>query len=208
MELYNFRHVYLIRHGATALNSESGGADRIRGWKNIPLSPHGKEEVEKLAHDLKDSGIDIIVSSDLDRAKDTAEAVAKTTGARVELSKKLRPWDLGEYTGQESMAVHPVIVKLAIEKPWRAVPGGESFDGFCARVFNGLREIMLDEPTKKMALVTHHRDERLIKAWIALGSPASGAVDHDVMFRHGEKTAHAEQVKIDLSTLYGLVESK
>lgn len=208
MSLYTFRTIYLIRHGATAYNSESGGLDRIRGWKNVPLSEEGREEIKKLAQDLKDSGIGLIVSSDLDRARETAEAIAKTTGAKIELSRQFRPWDLGEYTGQESTAVHPLMVNFATKKPWLRVPGGESFDGFKDRVFSGLREICRKEPEKTLAIVTHHRDERMIRAWIALGSPANEAIDLNVMFVRGEKTAHAEKIKIDMGTLYGLVDQK
>lgn len=208
MSLYTFRDVTLIRHGATAYNSEGGSIDRIRGWKNIPLSDKGREQVRELAAELKTSGLKFIVSSDLDRARETAEAVAHATGATLVLSPKFRPWDLGEYTGQESMAVHPLMVKFAHDKPGRPVPGGESFNQFRARVFSGLREFMAMNRSDPAAIVTHHRDERLIQAWIALGSPANEAIDMNVMFRRGEGTAHHCKVRIDLNTLYGMVQSK
>ena len=208
MSLYTFRDICLIRHGATAYNAEGGGIDRIRGWKNVPLSDEGRRQVQELAEKLKNSGIKFIVSSDLDRARETAEAIARRTGADLVLSQKFRPWDLGEYTGQESMAVHPVMVKAARERPHRPVPGGESFADFRGRVFSGLREFMAQKRDERMAIVTHHRDERLIHAWIALGSPANEAIDMNVMFRRGEGTAHHCHVRIDLNTLYGMVESK
>lgn len=208
MSLYTFREVYLIRHGATAYNAESGGIDRIRGWKNIPLSDKGREQVGELAEKLKNSGIGFIVASDLERAKETAERVAEATKARLIFSKKFRPWDLGEYTGQESIAVHPIMADYAYRKPDRPIPGGESFNGFKERVFSGLREFCLDDRKAQMAIVTHHRDERIIHAWIEHGSPANLAVDLNCMFKRGEGTAHYDKVRIDLNTLYGLVESK
>ena len=208
MSIYKFRDLELIRHGATAYNAESGGVDRIRGWKNIPLSDEGRKQVKELAAKLKKSGIGFIVSSDLERTKETAEVVAQATGADLVLSPKFRPWDLGEYTGQESMAVHPIMAKYAHEKPFKPIPGGESFDGFKSRVFSGLREFMLQYPEKLIAIVTHHRCERLVHAWIARGSPANEAVDLNVMFKRGEATASHNKVRVDLNTLYGLVESK
>lgn len=209
MSLYCFREVYIIRHGATAYNSEgSGGVDRIRGWANIPLSDEGRKQVKELVGKLRKSGIDYIVASDLERTRETAEAVAEATGAILLFSQKFRPWDLGEYTGQESMAVHPIMSDYAHRKPFKSIPGGESFDGFRGRVFSGLREFFFQDRAKQMAIVTHHRVERLIHAWIAAGSPANEAVDLNVMFRRGEGTAHYDKVRIDLDTLYGLVESK
>jgi len=206
--IYTFREIYIIRHGATAYNQEGGGVDRIRGWKNVPLSDLGRKQVKELAIKLKDSGIDYIVSSDLERARETAEAVRKTTGADVIFSKKFRPWDLGEYTGQESMAVHPIMADYAYRKPFKPVPGGESFDFFKCRVFAGLREYVGLYRDKTLAVLSHHRVERMIHAWIEKGSPADEEIDLNVMFKRGEATASYDKVRIDCNTLYGLVESK
>lgn len=206
--LYAWREIYIIRHGATALNSEGGGVDRIRGWRNIPLSDVGREQVKKLAQDLKKSGIGFIVASDLERARETAEAVERSTDAYLVLSRLFRPWDLGEYTGQESQSVHPQMAKYAYEKPYRPIPGGESFDFFKYRVFQGLREFCAQYPDRIMAIVTHHRVERLIHAWIAKGSPANLAVDLNEMFKRGESTASFGKVRIDMKTLYGMQGAK
>lgn len=195
------RELYLIRHGATALNSESGGPDRIRGWKNLPLSDKGKQEARQLAQQLQDSGITTLISSPMMRAHDTAEAIAKVTHAKVKLEPKLKPWDLGEFTGQESKSVYPVIMKFAMEKPDRKVPGGESFDEFKHRAFDGLKDICDLSLPDYLAVVTHHRVERLIKAWLAAGGMKDRSIDFNVMFQHGEKTAHAEKLKIDMSAL-------
>lgn len=206
--LYRYRQVLLIRHGATEYNQEGGGVDRIRGWHNVPLSALGREQIKALAQKLKGSGIDYIVSSDLDRARETADEIKRVTGADVILTRKFRPWDLGEYTGQESATAHPIMVKFAHEKPFKPVTGGESFDAFKARVFSGLREFAGQYKNKTMAIVTHHRCERLIHAWIDRGSPANMAIDLNVMFKQGEGTATCDRVRIDLNNLYGLVASK
>ena len=195
------REIYLIRHGATALNRESGGVDRIRGMKNIPLSPEGKEEAKKLAKQLADSGITMLISSPLDRARETAEAIAETTKARVLVSRALLPWDVGDMTGKESSVAHPKMVEYATEKPNEKMPGGESFDQFKEGALDGLRPILENYRGEMIALVTHHRVERLIKAWQAAGEPSDHRIDFDVMFKHGEKTAHAEKMKINVGAL-------
>lgn len=195
------REIYLIRHGATALNGESGGTDRIRGWKNVPLSAKGREEVKELAGKLKNSGLEVLVSSPLERAHDTANAIAKTTGAHVLLSAKLKPWDVGEFTGHESSVIHPKLVEFAVKKPEKKIPGGESFDEFKDRIFSGLREHLHKHDGAELGLVTHHRVERLINAWIKEGQKPDGLVDLDVMFKKGEKPAHAIKLKIDTKAL-------
>ena len=90
----NKRLVYVIRHGATALNSQNGGVDRIRGWADVPLSPQGRAEADTLAQKLADTGIDVLYYSTLDRAKDTAAAIAKTTGAQMVPDADLKPWNV------------------------------------------------------------------------------------------------------------------
>jgi broad specificity phosphatase PhoE len=207
--LYSYREIYIIRHGATAYNAQGGiGLDRVRGWKNVPLSDKGREQVGELASKLKTSGINFIVSSDLVRARETAEVLQATTGADLIFSKKFRTWDLGEYTGQESIEVHPKVADYAYRKPFKAVPGGESFDAFKSRVFAGLREYVGLYRDKTLAIVTHNHVDRLVHAWIERGSPANEAIDMNLMFKRGESTAHSEKVRLDLNTLYGLVESK
>ena len=197
------REIYLIRHGATALNSESGNVDCIRGWRNIPLSEEGRQEAKEVANELAGSGIRVLVSSDLDRAFETASAVAGTTAAELEKTRKLRPWDLGEFTGKESSAVHPEMVRYAKQKPDQKIPGGESFNEFSDRVFSGLQDICEKYPDECLAIVTHHRVERRIKSWIANGSPPDKSYDIDVMFTFGEKTGHAQKITIDLPALFG-----
>lgn len=199
------RKLYLIRHGATALNSESGGVDRIRAWSNVPLSEEGREEALKLGEKLKDSGLQVLYYSTLDRAHETAKAIARTTGAQLVPDQDLKPWGLGDFTGKESKAVHPKLCEYAIERPNEAVPGGgESFNQFKLRVFSGIRRALDQTPEDVLfGIVTHHRVERLVKAWIKEGEKPDLALDMDEMFKFGEKTGHAEIIEIDPQKLGG-----
>jgi len=190
----NLRKITIIRHGATALNGDRGKGERIRGWKDVPLSEEGKEEVKKTAKSLKNSGINVLLHSDLSRAADTAAAVAEQTGAKMVPTQKLRPWDLGHYAGQESTKVHPIMKEYAEKMPDKPVPGGESFNSFKARTFQGLREAMMTPGD--VGIVTHHRVERLIKAWQKAGEPANGDIDLKEFFKFGDPTGHAEPVYI------------
>lgn len=167
----------------------------------MPLSPQGKKEAEKLAERLADSGIETLVSSDLQRAENTAKAIAKTTGARVLTTTDLRPWNLGEFTGRDSNIVHPRIVAYAKNKPDQAIPNGESFNHFAKRVFKVLHKILSDYGDEKLGIVAHHRTERFLKSFIDAGQPASGELNFATMWKHGEKTAHSEKMTLDLKRL-------
>lgn len=193
------RKFYLIRHGATALNSESGGPDRIRGWSDIPLSKEGEEEAKKLGQELKSSGLGMLYYSTLIRARETAQAIAATTQAILIPEPDLRPWNLGEFTGKESKAVHPQMMDFAMHKPDEPIPGGgESFNHFKFRVMACVKKLLETTPSDILfGIVTHHRVERLLKAWVAGGERPDLEIDFGAMFKHGESTGHAETIEID-----------
>lgn len=193
------REFKLIRHGATAMNAEGGsGIDRVRGHLDVPLNREGRREAKALAAKLADSGIKKIACSDLSRACATAEAIAETTGAKVFRDGDLRPWDLGKFTGQESIKVSPQIMLYAKDKPDQKIPQGESFDTFRKRAFGGLLEALEKGAD---AVVTHHRVERLIKAWIAQGERPDGEICFRTFGKKGEHPAHAEDISLDVGAL-------
>ena len=199
------RKFYLIRHGATALNSEDGGVDRIRGWANIPLSEEGRKEAHRLAKELANSGLQVLYYSTLDRAAETAEAIAQTTGAHLVPMPDLKPWNLGEFQGKESKVAHPKMCEYAIDKPNVPVPGGgESFNQFKLRAFSGLKRALDQTPEDKLlGIVTHHRVERLYEAWIKGGEKPDLSLDMNAMFKAGDPTGHAEVMEIDPQKLGG-----
>lgn len=71
--------LYLVRHGQTPYNAEK----RLQGQLDIPLDDTGRQQAEKLAAWLKDSGLafDALYCSRLSRAKETAETIGRTLGS-------------------------------------------------------------------------------------------------------------------------------
>ncbi len=162
--------VWIVRHGKTALNQ--GGetsVDRIRGWSDVPLDATGQAEARRLAQRLKGEPIQLIVTSDLDRAVETAEALRETLGKRVVETRAFRPWHLGTLTGKPSTEAAPVIAEYATECPNRPVTGGESFKEFKGRFLKGLEDVLqfAQETGIDVAIVTHYRGLRLIQGWLA-----------------------------------------
>ncbi len=85
-----------VRHGTTTWN-ETG---RIQGWAPARLSEQGRAEAEAVADGLAaDRDVAAVVSSDLARTVETAEAIADATGVPVETDRRLRERDFGMYQG-------------------------------------------------------------------------------------------------------------
>lgn len=189
---------YIVRHGET----EAEGV--VHSWGNVQLSEKGREEIRKLAGKMKAKGIevDVIISSDLDRTRDTAKIIAEVLEIEhVHVNSKLRSWNLGQLIGLENDDVDEAIKNFVTKKPNKQVPGGESFNQFLARGFDCLRDLVDEYIDEKIMVVTHHRFERFMKAWIAAGMPASHAISLDTYLQRGERTGREETVKINTTAI-------
>jgi 2,3-bisphosphoglycerate-dependent phosphoglycerate mutase len=194
--------VLFVRHASTALNSESGGDDRIRGWMDVPLSREGKREAEDLARRLrKEADIDVVFTSDLKRAEDTAREIANACDCDLIVLRQLRPWDLGNFTGKSTKDVAEEINRRGCEEPDRAVTGGESFNSFKDRTFQGLKRIV-DYGAAMPAVVTHRDVERLLSAWMDKRCPSPATLECPKGFMSTSMpTAGVKKVTIDPSRL-------
>jgi len=198
----SMRTIRVMRHGATKLNNDDVSTDRIRGWKDIPLSADGREEAEKLAKKQAKDPPDTIISSDLKRAADTAKIVAEACGMEVaEVTKGLRPWNVGDYAGKTSKEAVPILCEYAIKTPDKPIPGGEPFSAFRNRFFNALNDAVQKYPDGLLAICTHHRGERLLAGWAAARYPADGSIDGKEFTKKGESTASAEDMELPLDKL-------
>lgn len=87
--------IWLIRHGATTANQEG----RFQGRLDYPLSDQGRCEADLLSRRLKNVGLEFLYSSDLNRAWETAQIMAATTGLRPVSSPLLRECSWGAAEG-------------------------------------------------------------------------------------------------------------
>lgn len=87
--------VHVVRHGETEANSEG----RIQGLSDSPLTEAGKSNVEKVAHALKKQEYDVVFSSPLKRALDTAKLIAQEVKADIRVSTNLREICYGDWEG-------------------------------------------------------------------------------------------------------------
>lgn len=123
--------IWLVRHGETELN-----AARVLQPADTPLSAHGERQAQALAERLADEPLAGILSSDLPRALQTAQRVAKRTGLAVQTSTLLHERHFGDWRGQpyDSLQTDPLGMS-------EAPPGGESaavFGQRCRQAFDQL----------------------------------------------------------------------
>jgi probable phosphoglycerate mutase len=148
----------LVRHGKTVLNSLDS-EERLRGWMDIPLDEQGLREAEETAERLARYPVAQVYSSDLYRARQTAEVVVRATFAPIAHTSDLRPWNLGTLAGQRVKDVLPTLQQLELN-PSLPAPGGESFLQFCDRYSRKLEELLdiAARSTECVVAVTHVRN--------------------------------------------------
>ena len=119
------RRLILIRHGQTEFNLTG----RMQGQMDTPLSENGLAEARSAAVELASWPIGTIISSDLERAMDTAGVLAEALGLEFGTDRRLRETDLGEWSGKGHSEVDSLFPGQ--RSHWRlnptwAPPGGET----------------------------------------------------------------------------------
>ena len=147
--------IVLVRHGETTWNR----ATRIQGHTDIPLSDLGLAQAERLAQALADEALDAVYSSDLRRARQTAEALARLQGLAVRIDAGLRERAFGRFEGlswEEIAEKHPEdSARWRRREPDFQVGGGESLVTFSARCVAALQGIVAAHPGQSIAVVAH-----------------------------------------------------
>jgi len=159
-------NMYVVRHGETTLNATG----KTRGWQNPPLNAAGRQEAQDAAKQLEGHGINRLVTSDLARAKETADILGKHLGLPVEVDSGLRPWGFGpKLEGILSVQAAPEIQRLAEnpdEQPASSYPTrpAETFNEYRHRLFGTLEKIHAENPDGKTAVVSHYRTMKMLEA--------------------------------------------
>jgi 2,3-bisphosphoglycerate-dependent phosphoglycerate mutase len=138
----------LVRHGETDWNAEG----RLQGHTDRPLNEYGRRQAAALAERLADDGIDAVYSSDLSRARETADIVAGRLGLPVVLEPGLREKNWGSWEGLTPLE------RDAVEYV------GESTEAHRERTLRALREIAEQHPGARVLVVTHGGSMRRAQA--------------------------------------------
>lgn len=147
--------IFLIRHGETRWNRTR----RIQGNLGVPLSPQGKKQVHRLALRLAREGVDVLYSSDLPRAMETARILEKVLGVRAEPCPLAREQDFGLWQGlgrEEVQSKYREVIEAYARDPvGTRVPGGESFADVMRRAAEMVTTLSYRHPGQRVALVSH-----------------------------------------------------
>jgi probable phosphoglycerate mutase len=146
----------LIRHAETEWN-ESG---RWQGWGDPPLSPRGREQAAVLAAQIAGEALDALLCSNLQRAVETAEAIAKRLGRVVTQDERLRERDVGSWTGLTRAQITERDGELLARFEQRDDPavcpgGGESDVALERRVRPAIKALVAQYAGRRIAVVTH-----------------------------------------------------
>lgn len=151
--------ILIIRHGQTAWNQ----LKRLQGHSDIPLNEKGRLQAAILAETLRDEHLDAIFSSDLQRASETAKAIAKKHRLPVYTDQSFRERCYGICEGMtdgEIKNAYPESYKAwYAADPDHFFPDGkrktESPRQFYHRAIKAIGAVALRHPGQKIAIVTH-----------------------------------------------------
>jgi ribonuclease H / adenosylcobalamin/alpha-ribazole phosphatase len=160
----------LLRHGETPLSGER----RFAGRGDIPLTETGQRQAQAAAERVAArAGIKLIVTSPLQRARVTAEAVAAATGAPVRVDDGWMETDFGEWEGlsfAEAMQRWPDELAAWSKDTSVAPPGGESFAATTRRVLPALDRVLDREPGS-VVVVSHVSPIKIVLRHALLAPP-------------------------------------
>lgn len=147
--------IIAIRHGETDWNL----AHRYRGQQDIPLNTAGLQQAEALAVALSGVAVAAVYTSDLARASQTAEAVARRLGMGLRVDPALREQHFGVFeglTGAEIAAQWPEANAQWMRRdPDFGPPGGETRPAFYRRCVDAVQRLAQAHLGETMVLVCH-----------------------------------------------------
>ena len=147
--------IYIVRHGETDWNKYR----KFQGQTDIPLNEEGRLQAEKLAEALKALlPFDRIVSSDLDRARETAAIMTRGFDTPIQADAGFREMDFGDWEGLDMKAIEerwPGQLNEWFSGGRLHVPNGETQELLFERAWRRFRHWADMGDYQKMAIVCH-----------------------------------------------------
>ncbi|MBV8061881.1 MAG: histidine phosphatase family protein [Alphaproteobacteria bacterium] len=152
--------IYIFRHGETDWIEQH----LCQGVSDVPsLNAKGIEQAESAANAAKTLGVEVVYSSPLKRARQTASIVAERCNVPVILDAGLSELDYGDATGlpvEQAKALYPEVFRDWLETDLEhsrdcAFPNGETKDAFNDRIREALHRIFEEAEHEVLAIATH-----------------------------------------------------
>jgi broad specificity phosphatase PhoE len=138
----------LVRHGETDWNASG----RLQGHTDRPLNDYGRRQAASLADRLAGDGISAVYTSDLARARETAEIIAARLGVEAAVDADLRERNWGTWEGLTPQERDGVAFE------------GETPEEHRARIMGAVERIAERHPGERVVVVTHGGSMRRIQA--------------------------------------------
>lgn len=140
-------YLALVRHGVTDWNYDG----RAQGQVDVPLNAEGERQAEAVAARMATERWDAVYSSDLARARATAEAICRRTGHTLVTDRRLRERDMGPAEGLTAVEREVLWPGVALSD----IPGVESDAALGRRAEAILTEIARRHPGQRVIVVSH-----------------------------------------------------
>ena len=169
--------IYFVRHGETVLTPTRKFSGT--GALDPELMQDGLDQAELVAEEAVKLGAEVLIASPLNRTRQTAEAIARTTGLEIIFDEAWFELSFGSWDGksiEEVKEEEPDAYQAWLNSTAYAPGGGESWDQATVRIEEALEKLVAEYPGKKIIVVTHNG---VIKTAVrlAIGAP-SEAVFH------------------------------
>ncbi|MFC4769135.1 histidine phosphatase family protein [Effusibacillus consociatus] len=143
--------ICLVRHGETLWNRES----RLQGSKDVPLSEAGIEQARIAADQLSKETWDVLYSSDLSRAKQTAEHVNEQLKVTHFIEPGLRERNYGILEGMTRAEIDAQYPGALSDPTQHQIPGLETYEELRQRIKKSVESIAKRHDGKRILIVTH-----------------------------------------------------
>lgn len=161
----------IIRHGQTTANNEV----KFGGWSETELTNEGKKQTEETAKTLSEESYDVLISSDLIRAKQTAEIIGKELGLELIEDQRIRERNFGkldDMTWKEFEEQYPeVAAKNEPNYQPNLEDDAETIEAVYKRIEEFLEDLKKKYAGKKVLLVTHTGVIRILRRKLLGESP-------------------------------------
>jgi probable phosphoglycerate mutase len=178
--------VFIFRHGQTDWNL----AGRIQGHLDVPLNEAGRAQARLLIRPFERLKIQAVVSSDLIRARETAEIAASTLGAPIHTDEGLREIHLGKLQG---LSREEIVAQFGPEFSDRlrhhpltdadiAWLGSESAEQVTRRALGAITRVLEANPYERIGVATHGGVIRRILQHLARDGAFPAPIHNGVLF--------------------------
>lgn len=170
---------FLESRHADTIDDEQG---KVSGPNDNPISNEGRKDANSLAESVKGKGVTKVITSDLERSKQTGQIVADKTGATIEHRPELNTWDIGDFdkaSDEEFKKAQRYFVDNPDSKEYEGRRINESFNEYKDRVIKA-RTALKNEPSSTL-VVNHSNNMMLWDAFVKNGHEWNGEAEKDYL---------------------------